>query len=403
MTTRALRLVTLLTLPTVGACASKSANDTPFEGNQTETGSSGTAAGSSTSSTTASSVASSSHSSAITSTGTASSSTATASSSSNTHVPSTSDDASTTTSVTATETSSQQPSSETETDDSTSETESATSSTSDTSSADTSGETTTSGGAVVGSPGCGKGGRPNGGKVYTANVSWLQFPEGYDGETPMPVLFGFHGCGQGNRGDASRTEYTDLTSNNVLGQDYVVAVPISSDAGGCWTYNTDIPRVRELYETLVNDYCVDTERVFATGHSSGAQFIVQILQGNHSADAELLNFKGMAPVAASAYGHSTATAVMYIQGQNDTVRNSDGKDVVDDFVAANGCSQDSTPYEGVDGCQSGGTQVDPGCIEYSGCEVPTVWCSHNDPQYDNTSHGVPCFAAQAMDQFFKSL
>jgi polyhydroxybutyrate depolymerase len=254
------------------------------------------------------------------------------------------------------------------------------------------------------SAGCGKAGRPNEGKVYVANESWLLFPSSYDGSTPMPVVFGFHGCGGDNRGNASRTEYSDLTRNNVLGQDYVVAIPISADSGGCWNYNTDIGRVRKLYDTLVENYCVDTDRVFATGHSSGAQFIVQLLQGNNSADAEHLNFRGMAPVAASAYNHNTPSAVMYVQGQRDTVRNnSNGKDVVDDFVAANGCSQESAPYAGVDGCQSDGTQVDPGCVEYSGCTKPTVWCSHNDPAYSGTSHGVPCFAAQAMDLFFKSL
>jgi poly(3-hydroxybutyrate) depolymerase len=239
--------------------------------------------------------------------------------------------------------------------------------------------------------------------VYVTNESWLVFPETYDGTTPFPVVFGFHGCGSGNRGDATRTEYTDLTQNNVLGRDYVVAVPISSDAGGCWNYDADVVRAKRLYDTLVNDHCVDTGRVFATGHSSGAQFIVQILQGNHSADAAHFGFKGVAPVAASAYNHNTPVAVMYIQNQYDTVRKSSGKDVVDDFVAANQCSRDSAAYAGIDGCQSDGAQVNPGCVEYSGCSVPTVWCSHDDPQYSNTGHGVPCFAATAMDYFFKSL
>jgi poly(3-hydroxybutyrate) depolymerase len=237
--------------------------------------------------------------------------------------------------------------------------------------------------------------------VYVANESWIQFPDAYDGNTPMPVLFGFHGCGSGNRGDASRTEYTDLTQGNVLGTDYVVAIPVSSDSGGCWTYNTDITRVTKLYDDLVNNYCVDVDHVFATGHSSGAQFIVQML--THSADVEHLGIKAMAPVAASSYNHNTQMPVMYIQNKNDSVRMSDGKDVVDDFVAANMCDSSSMPYAGVDACQSSGMQVDPGCIEYDNCSVPTIWCSHNDPQYSNTGHGVPCFAAQAMNDFFKSL
>lgn len=225
----------------------------------------------------------------------------------------------------------------------------------------------------------------------------------------MPVLFGFHGCGGGNRGDATRSEYTDLTSNNVLGSDYVVAVPLSADTGGCWNYGTDVSRVKKLYDDLTANYCVDLDRVFATGHSSGAQFIVQLLTTNHTSDAEHFNFKGVAPVAASHYGAIAGPVpVMYIQGKNDTVRGTDGKETVDDFVAGNSCDSSSSAYTAAGaGCQSGGVTVDPGCVEYAGCDAPTIWCSHNDPAYrqgnTNTSHGVPCFAAEATDEFFKSL
>ena len=41
---------------------------------------------------------------------------------------------------------------------------------------------------------------------------------------------------------------------------------------------------------------------------------------------------------------------------------------------------------------SGRPVVDPGCIIYDNCTVPTIWCSHNDPSYSGTQHGVPCFA-----------
>ena len=56
-----------------------------------------------------------------------------------------------------------------------------------------------------------------------------------------------------------------------------------------------------------------------------------------------------------------------------------------------------------DECASSGTTVDPGCVSYQACVEPTVWCSHNDPAYSNTSHGWPCFAAKAMYDFFASL
>lgn len=94
------------------------------------------------------------------------------------------------------------------------------------------------------SPGCGKDDRTNDRKVHVAGSG---FPSTYDGETPMPTPFGFRGSGGGNRCDASRNEYTDLTRSNVLGEEYVVAVPISSDTGGCWNCDNDIGRVRDRF------------------------------------------------------------------------------------------------------------------------------------------------------------
>jgi hypothetical protein len=55
------------------------------------------------------------------------------------------------------------------------------------------------------------------------------------------------------------------------------------------------------------------------------------------------------------------------------------------------------------GCQSSGVTVDPGCISYDDCDAATIWCSHNDPQYNGTGHGVPCFAMQAIAEFFGSV
>jgi polyhydroxybutyrate depolymerase len=131
---------------------------------------------------------------------------------------------------------------------------------------------------------------------------------------------------------------------------------------------------------------------------------VQILTSNHATDAKHLNFKGVAPVAASDYGAMMGPIpAMYIQGKMDKERgNGDGHETVARFRAANSCMDTSMPFT-VMGCQSSGTTVDPGCVSYNGCKAPTIWCSHNDPAYSGTMHGVPCFAMKAMYDFFKSL
>ena len=130
----------------------------------------------------------------------------------------------------------------------------------------------------------------------SAQSHYLAFPESYDGSEPYPVLIGFHGCGGVNRGtSADDTEWMRLTEASAFASDYVRAVPLSADGGGCWSYDTDIARIKAMYDELLESYCVDTSRVFATGHSSGAQMIVQILLQSHVGDAEHLGFAAVAP------------------------------------------------------------------------------------------------------------
>lgn len=255
-----------------------------------------------------------------------------------------------------------------------------------------------SGGAAAGvpSPGCGKAGRPAGGVVEVENHHIFTFPDSYDGRKPFPLLMGFHAAGN------PIGQIRNLTNGSQFEDNYVRAFPKS--AGTAWNYDVDIALVRSVFTELLNEHCIDTSRVFATGHSSGAQLIVQILNQRHTADAQLFDFKAVAPVAASDYGAlSGAMPVMYIQGKMDTVRNSDGADVVELFTTANDCDSSSAPFDGAPECVSGGKTVNDGCIQYSGCSVPTVWCSHDDPQYGNTSHGWPCFATAAMYDFFTNL
>jgi polyhydroxybutyrate depolymerase len=250
------------------------------------------------------------------------------------------------------------------------------------------------GDAAQPSAGCGKGGRPGNGVVTVNNDHIYTFPASYDGSKPFPLLIGMHAAG--NPIDQIRT----LTNGSDFETNYVRAFPKS--AGNEWNYQNDRNKVFAMFDDLLENYCIDESRVFATGHSSGAQMIVQIL--THADTADRIPFKAIAPVAASNYGAILrAVPVMYIQGENDNVRNSDGADVVARFTAANSCSSSSMPYADVAGCSSSGTTVDPGCVAYQDCDAPTLWCSHNDPQYSNTNHGWPCFATRAMYDFFTDL
>jgi len=248
------------------------------------------------------------------------------------------------------------------------------------------------------SPGCSnKTPRPSGGQVQVANTSIYMFPESYDGSKPFPLLIALHACGNPN------TEFVSITNNTGFATEYVRAFPNTPDSGQCWSnYTGDIARITSQYDELMNKYCIDQNRVFATAHSSGSQLLVNILA--HKADAQHLNLKGIAPVAADPFNVAVPMPVLYIAGLKDTERSANSaKDTVAKFRAANSCMDTSKPYTAVMQCTSGGTQVNPGCNIYDGCAVPTIWCAHNDPAYNGTNHGIPCFAIKSMYDFFGSL
>ena len=247
------------------------------------------------------------------------------------------------------------------------------------------------------SAGCGKSGRPANGKITVANEEIIDFPASYDGTKPMPLLIALHACGNPN------TQWEGLTKGSGLETEYVRLMPNTSDTGQCWSnYANNSARILKQYDDVLANYCVDTNRVFGVGHSSGAQMLVNVL--SHKTDAQHLNFKAVAPVAADPYNVAVTIPVLYIDGKMDNQRSADSaKNAVAKFRTANKCADTSKPYTAIMGCQSSGMTVDPGCIIYDNCAAPTIWCAHNDPNYSGTQHGVPCFGIKAIYDFFKSL
>lgn len=251
-----------------------------------------------------------------------------------------------------------------------------------------------------GSSGCGSATTPG---VDAVANTLLYFPPGYDASTPTPLVFGFHGAGRTNveqRTVDSRTVGSELEAN------YIVAYMKS--AGNAWDLNTDYPRFEAALEQIEAIACVDTAHLFAFGHSSGAQFIVQML-GNPN--VRETRFAAIAPVSSSDYGNPAWSPVptLLIHGLNDTQRPGDnnGARDISQYAESNQCSGGTTPMP-VPSCASlaGGVAVNAGCVQYDGCAAPTLFCNHNDPNYlDNgnpTNHGWPCFANSQIFQFFES-
>ncbi len=252
-----------------------------------------------------------------------------------------------------------------------------------------------SGHAAVASPGCGHAGRPNGGEVVVAGSHIYSFPASYDGSTPMPLIVAFHAAGNGN------DQLRNITRGSALDEHFVMAFPRSAHNG--WSPDADGASIDARFGELLASYCIDESRIFATGHSSGAQMIVQLMCRGDD------RFAAIAPVASSAYCPSWDRPIpaLIIHGVDDreranTNQDADGTKDLAPYLLSNECEMNAVPREQA-GCSSGGVQVDAGCVQYDGCAQPTVWCHHDDPQYGTTNHGWPCFANDAIDAFFRGL
>jgi polyhydroxybutyrate depolymerase len=97
--------------------------------------------------------------------------------------------------------------------------------------------------------------------------TYLQYvPEGYDGTTPVPVVFNFHGYGSnalqqinyGNfKPEADRDTFVIVAPNGV------------GTVGRHFNLLTDVGMTGALLDRLERELCVDPKRVYSTGMSDG--------------------------------------------------------------------------------------------------------------------------------------
>jgi polyhydroxybutyrate depolymerase len=225
------------------------------------------------------------------------------------------------------------------------------------------------------------------GKLQTPYL--LTLPPGYDGKTPVPLAFAFHGRTRSHTlmhgGDASRLA-------DELGSRYAVAYVKSIGPG------FDQPKEQRenlqvfdaLHAQLLAQFCIDTEQVFALGHSSGGLF-AEVLGCERS---QLL--RGIAAVAGARVESECrgGTAAQIIHGERDSVVSvSRGRHALAQFASASGCGEQSSAAGGA------------GCVRFSGCEpsAPVEWCTYAEPTYQDTNHGWPSFASAEIARFFGSL
>jgi len=271
------------------------------------------------------------------------------------------------------------------------------------------------GGSASSSGGAGGGGphvvKPSAGcsrasATVTIANSLVSVPTGYTGKDPVPAVIAFHAAGNDNASMQRNFTGSDLVKK------YLMVYPNSTTPSSGWNLSADKTRYLDTQAALFSQACVDENRVYATGHSSGSQMIAQLLC---SGDAD---FDAVAPVASSVYcskWKKGPVPALVIHGVMDSERaayglnDGNGAKDIQPYLMSNMCSTMSTPFDPVlTNCANvktgiDGKPFDDGCVQFQGCSAVTKWCNHNDPQYGTSNHGIPCFGVRAIYDFFESI
>ena len=115
------------------------------------------------------------------------------------------------------------------------------------------------------------------------NRSFIVYvPSTYDGSTQVPIVFNFHG-GAGTSSDFINYE-NDMrpiadTANFIAV--YPQAAVDPTDGSYSWLHKTptthnDVNFIEAIIDTLINDYNIDNDRVYACGYSEGGLFSYEL-------------------------------------------------------------------------------------------------------------------------------
>jgi len=243
-----------------------------------------------------------------------------------------------------------------------------------------------------GSPGCSQSATPVTGPRTLdvegqARTFVLDVPADYDGTRALPIVFGFHGATTSGEFFRSRF-YGNLLS--AMGDEAIVVHPDALGDPTQWG-NGDVPFFDALLAALEAELCIDEERVFATGHSSGGFFTNTLGCQRGDVLRAIAPVSGGGPFTFGGGGGNACTgevAAWIAHGENDeTVPFESGVDSRDRWLDANGCGEMTSAV------------VPEPCQEYAGCGegLPVRFCVYQD------GHDWPDFAPEGIWEFFSGL
>lgn len=259
----------------------------------------------------------------------------------------------------------------------------------------------------VGSAGCGLGSPPTGQLTLALGADTLEYlvsiPATYDPGRPYPLGFGLHGANRTHTnchdGDCAGFQ-SEMQDEAILVYPRSVAPGWQDDAG---VRDRNLALFTALLDRTLAGYCVDTDRVFVAGTSSGATFTNHIACRLGDRVRAVIPVAGGLPTRTACVGRPAA---LVIHGVDDPhVLFSYGEDARDAYLAANGCSSESVPAVPELHARVVATRESHECADYLGCDagLPVRWCEHSEGGYDGSTHGWPLFGGAAIWAFVSAL
>jgi polyhydroxybutyrate depolymerase len=228
----------------------------------------------------------------------------------------------------------------------------------------------------------------------------LKLPTGYNGTTPWPLGFGFHGANNPACGP---------TGGECQGFAALPAVTVYMKSFGTnWESATLQQNLTFYDDTLAfvkNNYCIDENHIFIAGVSSGGQFI-EYLTCRYGDTLWQTTAVSASVVNAANMNCKGTPPILVIHGVTD-MAGGYGQDVAAMFAKRNGCS--ATPpamlaatYTDLRAKFAAMPRVEEyKCLDWDACPAasPVRICLHSQMTYGGLTHGWPRFGGQLIGEF----
>ncbi len=278
------------------------------------------------------------------------------------------------------------------------------------------------GGASAGpkvSAGCGKPAGPTGERQMAVaartGLYIVSLPPNYSPDKAYPLGFGFHGR---NRNHKNCQEGDCAGFQSVMGGEAVLVYmqslrePLNNAMGG-WEAQNERDDNSKFFENVLAElkanYCIDEQRVFVAGSSSGASF--SNLLGCRYGD-QLLAVGPVSGALPESQNCKGAPAAIVIHGIDDPhVTFASGVAARTNYATRSTCTDTTLPpiagmHADIRAKRDAQPSVeDDGCVDYQGCAAasPLRWCEHSFGGYDGSTHGWPPTGGKLIWDFVKAL